>query len=197
MFTLSGPLVQDFDCPLTFPCVVQLTGTGLASTNKVRVVSSDQICSTSAAMPSGYAGATFATYSLPGGLNTFDLGTATTGEATAGFQLCFAHDSSHLFRVGVFQVSGPLTGATACTLSEACSLQLAGVGLASTNVLRILASSDACGSGAVGVSTFVGLASTTSVSASSPYDVYIVAAAGITGGTSGSIEKSKTVHNIR
>jgi hypothetical protein len=132
-FTLNGPLVQDIDCPLTVSCMVQLIGTGLVSTNNVRVVSSDQLCSTSATAPVGYAGSAFATYSLPGGLNTFDLGTATTGEASAGFQLCFAHDSSYSFRVGGFQISGPLTGATSCTLSEAWSLQLAGVGRASTD----------------------------------------------------------------
>jgi hypothetical protein len=137
-FTLNGPLVQEIDCPLTAHCLVQLTGTGLRSTNKVRVVSSGQLCSTSASTPVGYAGAIFATYLYPGAVSTFDLGTATTGEASAGYQLCFAHDSSHSFRVGTFQISGPLTGATSCTLSETCSIQLAGVGLASTNVVRIL-----------------------------------------------------------
>ena len=65
-------------------------------------------------------------------------------------------------------------------------LQLAGVGLASTNVVRIIASSDTCGSSAASVSTFVGMSATTSVAASSPHDVYSLSTAGITGGTAGS-----------
>ena len=72
-------------------------------------------------------------------------------------------NSAPRFDLGTFQISGPLVGAEECTLTEACSLQLGGVGLVSTNQLRILLSSESCGADVAGVSTFTGLSSTTTV----------------------------------
>ena len=64
-------------------------------------------------------------------------------------------------------------------------MQLTGVGLRATNVIRILESALACGANVLGVSTFAGLASTTSVTNAGQYEVYAVAAGETTEGTSG------------
>jgi hypothetical protein len=185
-FTLNGPSTQNVDCPLTTSCVVQVGGIGLASANKAKVTSGPA-CSSAAAVPTGYAGASFDVAASGVSYSEFNLGTATTGVATSGFRLCWASDTSYTFEVGSFQISGPFVGAVACTLTEACSLQLSGVGLASSNVVRILESGSACGSDVSGVGTFVGLSSTTSASATLPYDAYEVAPTAVTGGTSGDL----------
>ena len=101
--------------------------------------------------------------------NSFAFGTATAGVASSAYQICWAAGSSYSFRVGRFQMSGPFTAATSCTLSQACALQLSGLGLATSNLVRILESSDSCGSSAPAVSTFVGLSSETSPNAAAPY----------------------------
>ena len=70
------------------------------------------------------------------------------GKPTAGdpgvFVLCWAHSANYVFRVGTFQISGPFTRDAQCTLTEACALELSGIGLAPTNMVRILPSSSAC-----------------------------------------------------
>ena len=100
--------------------------------------------------------------------------------------LCWGHEFSISFQVGVFQLSGPFTGVTGCTLTEACTLQLAGVELSSSNVVRIVASGSACGDDVVAVSTFVGLAATTSAAAAAP-DLYALSTGSVTGGTAGAL----------
>ena len=67
---------------------------------------------------------------------------------------------------------------------------MTGVGLFSTNVIRIIAAGDVCGADVAAVSTFVGLASTTSVAAYGvSYGVYRVATSEPTGGTAGALYK--------
>ena len=44
-FTLNGPVAENFECPMTVACSIQLTGTGLANTNKVKVQGSGTTCS--------------------------------------------------------------------------------------------------------------------------------------------------------
>jgi hypothetical protein len=197
LFTLNGPLTQaTIDCPMTAPCVVQVTGSKLAATNQAKVVANGVACTTAAAVPTVYTGGSFdvaVTNSNP--FRQFDLGTTTAGPASSDYHLCWAHDSNYLFEVGSFQISGPYTGATECTLTETCSLQLTGVGLATSNVIRILESALACGGNNVGVNTFAGLASTTTVTNSGTYRVYAVATGETTAGTSGARYRLCWSHN--
>ena len=86
--------------------------------------------------------------------------------------MCWAASTNYLFQLGSLQIAGPFVRSASCTLTEACALQLAGVGLASTNAVRILESGSACGSAAAGVSTFLGLAATTSATPTHPFGVY-------------------------
>ena len=88
-----------------------------------------------------------------------DFGTVTAGVATSGFQLCWSFDRNPVVRVGSFQLSGPFTAAVACTLTEACALQVSGVGLASSNAVRVLLSSALCGDAVTGVVSLSGRSS--------------------------------------
>jgi hypothetical protein len=190
-FTLNGPLVMSNNCPMTALCVVQVTGTGLESTNNAKVVASGTACTTNAVAADPYTGGSF---DVPVGSSphrTFNLGTTTAGPASVNWVLCWAHDTNYVFEIGSFQVSGPYTEATStgklfCTLTETCSLQLTGVGLEVSNTIRILESALKCVDGELGVSTFAGLAHTTSVTNAAGFDVYAVSTgAGSTEGTSG------------
>jgi hypothetical protein len=188
VFRLHGPLTQDIVCPMTMPCVVQVSGLGLVSSNKLKVVASGTACSNSAAVPTEYTGGSFDVLVGADPFDTFNLGTTTAGPASQYWHLCWAHDTNYLFDVGTFTISAPFEGTADCTLTETCSITLTGVGFTNTNVLRILESSQVCGTNVLGVSTFTGLSSTTSVTDSSPYSVYAVATTGpyyTTHGTSG------------
>jgi hypothetical protein len=54
VFTLNGPLTMTSDCPMTTPCIVQVTGIGFAATNQAKVVASGVTCTTAAAVPTVY-----------------------------------------------------------------------------------------------------------------------------------------------
>ena len=91
IFTLNGPLTLAIskECPMTVACRLQVSGTGLISSNTVKVVHAATGCTASAATPVGYTGAIFisnassSTYS-----DVFDFGTTTAGLASADFQVC-------------------------------------------------------------------------------------------------------------
>ena len=132
-----------------------------------------------------------------GGFDVYALGTASAGVAMNNLVLCFAYSSNYVFQISsAFQMSGPLVGNEDCTLTEPCSLQLSGVGLADTNKLRIIASSDNCGGAAVvGVTSINGLSGTTSVTTGGTSNVYAVASSQITAGVHGSGYKLCWAHN--
>jgi hypothetical protein len=194
-FALHGPLQQNVDCKMTKRCTLQLTGLGFVSTNNVRVVSSAVSCGSTAAMPSGYTGATFNVSVVdvggdlaPGGLTEiFNFFTATAGTGRL-FKLCWAFFNSTSFHVGDFKISGPATGAFACTLSLACTVQLGGLNLRDSAV-RVLPQGTACGADVGGVTTFAGLAVTTSVTSSGSHDHVFPLGTEVTGGTSGASYK--------
>jgi len=96
-FTLNGPLTMTNECPMTVQCVIQVTGTGLAATNKLRAQASADACGTGSAI-SGYTDATVDAIGASGSNDQFDMGTATAGVAGTGFHLCWAHDSTYLSR---------------------------------------------------------------------------------------------------
>jgi hypothetical protein len=149
-FTLNGPAAQTTECTLTADCIIQLTGTGLASTNRVKVLLASDICATHAAPATGYTGALLTPQpptSTTATETVFDLGHATTGVATTALHLCWMHENSFAFSVGIFQMSGPTAVVTECMMTQACLVQLTGVGLTATNKVRIIASSGNCSAG--------------------------------------------------
>ena len=143
----------------------------------------------SAAAATGYTGMTLIkTVTNGGGFDVYALGTASAGTAVNNLVLCFAYTSNYVFQISnAFQMHGPTVGPEQCTLTETCSLQLSGVGLADTNKVRIIASSDSCGGGSVvGVTSITGLSGTTAVTTGGSSDVYAVASSAITAGVHGS-----------
>ena len=181
---------------MTVACSIQLSGTGFANTNNVKVQGSGTTCGATAA--TGYTGMTLTkSVTDSGNLDVYALGTASAGVAVNNLVLCFAYTSNYAFQISsAFQMSGPLVGNEDCTLTETCSLQLSGVGLADTNKLRIIASSDNCGGAAVvGVTSITGLSGTTSVTTGGTSNVYAVASSQITAGVHGSGYKLCWAHN--
>ena len=179
---------------MTVACSIQLSGTGFANTNKVKVQGSGTSCGATAA--TGYTGMTL-TQSVTdsGNLDVYALGTASAGVAVNNLVLCFAYTSNYAFQISsAFQMSGPLVGNEDCTLTETCSLQLSGVGLADTNKLRIIASGENCGS-AAGVTSITGLSGTTSVTTGGTSNEYVVASGQITAGVHGAGYKLCWAHD--
>ena len=108
--TLNGPTVGDFTCSMTDACSIQLTGTGLASTNKVKVQESDTTCSNDAAAAAGYTGMTLdQQVANSGGFDEYDLGTAIAGVPGSRLVLCFAYASKYEFEVGTSRRALALT----------------------------------------------------------------------------------------
>ena len=86
---------------MTVACSIQLTGTGLANTNNVKVQGSGTPCSTGASTASGYTGMTLdKQVTNSGGFDVYALGTASAGVAGSTPVLCFAYSSNYLFEVG-------------------------------------------------------------------------------------------------
>ena len=72
--------------------------------------------------------------------------------------------------MGTFQISGPFTAAHECVVTTACTLQIGGVGLASSNKVRVISSTASCGANAL---PFIsGWAEGVQVTDSSPYRTY-------------------------
>merc|ERR1719331_1591487 len=89
--TLHGPTAEDFTCPMTVACSIQLSGTGFANTNNVKVQGSGTTCSSGATAATGYTGMTLdKQVTNSGGFDVYALGTASAGVAVNNLVLCFA-----------------------------------------------------------------------------------------------------------
>ena len=85
---------------MTVACSIQLSGTGFANTNKVKVQGSGTTCGASGAA-TGYTGMTLSeSVTDSGNLGVYALGTASAGVAGSSLVLCFAYTSNYVFEVG-------------------------------------------------------------------------------------------------
>ena len=87
---------------MTVACSIQLTGTGLANTNKLKVQASTTTCSTDAASATE-SGLTVNPPVANSGGNVYALGTASSDAAGSSLRLCFAYASNYVFQVGTSQ----------------------------------------------------------------------------------------------
>ena len=95
---------------MTVACSIQLSGTGLANTNHVKVQGSGTTCSSGAAVASGYTGMTLGQQvTNSGGFDVYALGTASAGVAGSSLVLCFAYTSNYVFEVGTSRRALALT----------------------------------------------------------------------------------------
>ena len=142
-----APDAGDKSCTFGVMCVIQLTGTGLAMTDKVRIILSDDTCGSGEAIttitnpipvPAPWTSETTPITLVPyvmyvmgtptyGGGRTYDLCWGANPSVTADFSTT----------VGVFTVNGPANADTNCFLTEECRLTLGGLGFAATNKLRL------------------------------------------------------------
>ena len=79
-----------------------------------------------------------------GGFDVYALGTASAGVAGSSLVLCFAYTSNYVFEVGTLTLHGPTAEDFTCPMTDACSIQLSGTGLANTNKVKVQGSSTTC-----------------------------------------------------
>ncbi len=144
------PDVGNEQCTLTETCSLQLSGVGLADTNKVRIIASSDSCGGAAGVESitGLSGTTSVT--TGGSSNVYAVASSetSTGVHGTGYKLCWGHNPSgnadYMFDVGTFTLNGAAAADFTCPLTDACSIQLTGTGLASTNKVKVQGSGTTC-----------------------------------------------------
>ena len=190
-FQMSGPSVGNEDCTLTETCSLQLSGVGLADTNKLRIIASGDNCGSAAAVTSitGLSGTTSVT--TGGSSNVYAVASSaiTAGVHGSGYKLCWGHNPSgnshYMFEVGTFTLNGAAAEDFTCPLTDACSIQLSGTGLANTNNVKVQGSGTTCSTGASTASGYTGMTLDQQVTNSGGFDVYALgtASAGVAGST--------------
>ena len=192
-FQMSGPLVGNEDCTLTETCSLQLSGVGLADTNKLRIIASSDNCGGAAVVGvtsiTGLSGTTSVTTGGTSNVYAVASGQITAGGHGAGYKLCWGHNPSgnshYMFEVGTFTLNGAAAEDFTCPLTDACSIQLSGTGLANTNNVKVQGSGTPCSSGASTASGYTGMTLDKQVTNSGGFDVYALgtASAGVAGST--------------
>lgn len=154
MAGMSGSLI-DYKCTMGVACTIQVSGAGLAATNKVRLIDSGSSCG-SAALTTHFDtvhvlpdGSTFisdpdVTNAVP--YDVFVFGTQVQGTHGAGYRVCWAGDmagaawadSDFNVLLGTFTMIGVLTEDHSCTLGLSCQLVTASqTGASAAAALRI------------------------------------------------------------
>uniref|UniRef100_A0A7S0AAR1 Uncharacterized protein n=1 Tax=Pyrodinium bahamense TaxID=73915 RepID=A0A7S0AAR1_9DINO len=165
---MGGPAPADRECTLSEPCRVSLTGVRLAHSSKILLVSKTSTCGDASPTLGSWlgvinpAGTALLLPPVNPGFNysnddTYDLGLGYGNPPSTTFQMCWAFDptagggaSDYKTRVGQFMMNGPNQDLRiACTMGQPCNVELAGVGLAATNWIKIVAGYGACGSSGV------------------------------------------------
>ena len=146
------PNVGNEDCTLTEACSLQLSGAGLADTNKLRIIASSDNCGGAAVVGvtsiTGLSGTTSVTTGGTSNVYAVASSQITAGVHGSGYKLCWAHNPSgnadYKFEVGTFTLKGPAAADFTCPLTDACSIQLSGTGLANTNNVKVQGSGTTC-----------------------------------------------------
>ena len=147
---MSGPTVGNEECTLTETCSLQLSGVGLADTNKLRVIASSGSCGSAAGVTSITVLSGTTSVTTGGSSNVYAVASSatSTGVHGSGYKLCWGHNPSgnadYMFEVGTFTLNGAAAADFTCPLTDACSIQLTGTDLASTNKVKVQGSDTTC-----------------------------------------------------
>lgn len=168
--TVNGPTQGPHDCTMSMSCSVQLTGTGLASSNKVLIIESSSGCGQENPTVASFPGLQNPKQAEATVVGRFDLGIPGEGTPGTAYSICWAHNPTSLadYRVtlGVFTMSGPNEDDVVhCTYGLSCVATVTGHGLASTNELIIAALSDDCGQAALNLPPITGLTNPATIDA--------------------------------
>jgi len=155
---IAGPIQGPHVCTMSTPCNLVLTGTNLATTNKVLIV----IGNSCAGTPATFAGLTNPKRAKSSDAYGYELGIPSAGTPGNAYSICWAHEPSSnadfLTRLGTFSINGPTAVALAeCTLGLPCVVTVSGFGLASTNKILVVQPTDTCGTDNVNVVAMAGL----------------------------------------
>jgi hypothetical protein len=151
VFTIVGPnaypTVTLANCILGLPCIVTITGFGLASTNKIIVTAMSDSCGSPVLNQVTMTGLTNPA-SIGSTLQNFNLGTPTSG-VPGDYTICWGHNpasqSDYWVRKATLRMAGPAQAFTQCTLSENCRITLAGVRMSHLSKVLIISSASKCG----------------------------------------------------
>lgn len=152
-FVLNGANDRATACTLSLPCFIQMAGVSLSSDNRIRIIKSGTCGQNGVPQPAfgGMVTSKLVTNQGPY-YDTYSMSTPISGEPKTTYQLCWASapgasGGDNLYRVfvGHFTMNGPDQNPTTCKVSVNCILQLTGVGLAASNKVVVLASSETCG----------------------------------------------------
>ena len=145
-------------CTLGQACTLTLAGgTGLSATNKIRIMDTSVGCGTAGAgssLPTGLTGTVQNELQrAAGSAAEYAVGTVLDGNpVTASLPLCWANshtsNADFSFKVTDLELNGPRADGAAqydCTWGKACVVTLVGARLESTNKLRLIETTDDCG----------------------------------------------------
>ena len=151
-FQMLGPTVGNEQCTLTETCSLQLSGVGLADTNKVRIIANTEACGGGSVVGvtsiTGLTGTTAVTTGGSSDVYAVASSAITAGVHGSGYTVCWGHNPSanahYMFEVGTFTLKGAAAEDFTCPLTDACSIQLSGTGLANTNNVKVQGSGTTC-----------------------------------------------------
>lgn len=153
-FTMAGPSTKNHECTLGMHCNITAPSTGGDEWNALQLQERMHGCDSPSfgyiSMDLAVEGLEVAVYVSGSTSGTFSLGTPIAGQVGSIATLCWGHAPASLhegtqFFFGLLTMSGPEPGSTICTLGAACHVELTGAGLAFTNQIRIIESSNVCG----------------------------------------------------
>ncbi|CAJ1390273.1 unnamed protein product [Effrenium voratum] len=153
---MLGPLAMDFECFLNFPCVINISGIGLAASNKVLLVESSAGRCGDSNLPAldgrwNFSNPAAAGQDLFGSYNLYSFGLAK-GKSGASHRICWAHDptgsESSDFKVEIDPdfLWIRLTAIVDCVPGRTCSVAVLGSGILPSSQVLIIANSGRCGS---------------------------------------------------
>eukprot|EP00927_Polykrikos_kofoidii_P059542 TRINITY_DN54693_c0_g1_i1.p1 TRINITY_DN54693_c0_g1~~TRINITY_DN54693_c0_g1_i1.p1 ORF type:complete len:1437 (+),score=197.20 TRINITY_DN54693_c0_g1_i1:182-4492(+) len=170
-FTMIGPLAKPYNCWLTYPCTIELEGTGLDMNDRVLlskiVMSIDGVCGQSNSPV--HMEVTGDLWENPQPMQSADdteavavIGTASwakNGIVGLPHNLCWAGEvedyMSYKLMVGLFVMHGPFIEDNTCYKGLNCIITLAGSGFAQTNEVAIMRSALECGNPNASIADFV------------------------------------------
>jgi len=162
--TMNGPVQQEQACVMSTSCFVQLTGTGLVSTNKVVIIEKPAVgsgCGDALPTVASFTGLQNPKQTEASSPGRFEFGIPAAGIPGTDYSICWAHSPTSYadYRVylGKFTMSGPNTlPIVYCTLGLACVATITGHALAATNKIVVAALSDSCGQATLNLPVFAG-----------------------------------------
>ncbi|CAK9092185.1 unnamed protein product [Durusdinium trenchii] len=175
--TMLGPLAMDFECFLHFPCIINISGIGLAASNKVLLIEITSRCGDPniSALDDRWSTSnpTAVTQDSQGSFNLYSFG-INAGKHGASHRICWAHDperegslsDSTLYRVEIdpdlrwFRLSAVVD---CVVLGRPCHITVMGSGILPSSKILLISNEGRCGATNATAVSIAGLSNPTAV----------------------------------